>query len=81
MQHNIEDFTAYLEDDYDTKQLIAKLLYLVVNNHDSEKSYLPLSLREKAKNFVDGKTNAKIGDTEYSFQELMDMLLSNDREE
>jgi len=67
------DFKAQLIDDYDTKRIVSKLLYLLTNKPKRRK--LPVALEPLAEDFTSGKSKAKIGDREYTYQELLAIIL------
>lgn len=62
-----------LTDEYDTRRLLARLLYLLTKQPKRRK--LPIALEPHAKKFVSGELNAKIGDVEYTYEELLEISL------
>lgn len=69
-------FEAKLEDDYDTRRLLAKLLYLVANRPKRRK--LPAALEPHVKRFTAGQSVVTIGDRQYGYDELLEIALDND---
>lgn len=66
-------FKAILEDDYDTRRLLAKVLYLMANRPKRRK--LPAALEPHVERFTAGQAKVTIGDSQYGYQELLEITL------
>ena len=67
--------TPLLEDTYDLRRVLARLLYIASRKPNRER--LPNDLEIKVQEFIEGKRKATIGESQYSYEELMNLILSD----